>query len=325
MRQISPCTGLSGDRGEADAGRGTVWLLSRVQRDAPVPDTPGRKAQTGRPYRPDPDEKVSPVNPGKSNDTTACTDGSSTGIFGPVSGNQLLIVADAHLGITPPAVEEALLEFLHQAPTLGDSLLVNGDLFDFWFSYRRVIPREGFTVAAALARLRKRMPVVMIGGNHDRWGDDFWQKDLAIEFAPLETTVTVGGRRILAVHGDGLTEEHWSARLMHRITRHPATVATWRALHPDLGFWVVDKMSRFLGSTSRDPAVLQRASTRQRAWAARRLQDDPALGGIVMGHTHRPVIEEIFPGRTYVNPGAWMDGYKYAVLTEDGASLHSFG
>jgi UDP-2,3-diacylglucosamine hydrolase len=242
-----------------------------------------------------------------------------------VSGNQLLVVADAHLGVTPPAVEEALLEFLHQAPTMGDSLLVNGDLFDFWFSYKRVIPREGFAVAAALAALRKRMPVVMTGGNHDRWGDDFWHRDLGIEFVPMETTLTIGERRILAVHGDGLTEEHWSAQLMHRITRHPATIATWRALHPDLGFWVVDKMSRVLGNTTRDPKVLETVSARQRDWAARRLEEDPTLGGIVMGHTHRPAMEEIYPGRTYVNPGAWMDGYKYAVITETGARLDSFG
>lgn len=282
------------------------------------------EAQTGRPSGPDPGGKVSPVNHGKSNGATACTDRSGLGIFGPVPANQLLVVADAHLGVTPPAVEEALLEFLHQAPTMGDSLLVNGDLFDFWFSYKRVIPREGFAVAAALAQLRKRMPVTMTGGNHDRWGDDFWQRDLGIEFAPLEATISVGGRRILAVHGDGLIQEHWSARLMHRITRHPATIAAWRALHPDLGFWVVDKMSRVLGNTTRDVEVLAQVSDRQREWAARRLEQDPDIDGLVMGHTHRPALEEIYPGRTYVNPGAWMDGYKYAVVTETGAGLETF-
>ena len=90
-------------------------------------------------------------------------------------GHTLVVVSDAHLGVTPPAVEEALLAFLDAVPTLGDCLLVNGDLFDFWFSYGRVIPRRGFQVAAALARLARRMPVLMVGGNHDRWGGDFWQ------------------------------------------------------------------------------------------------------------------------------------------------------
>jgi len=103
-------------------------------------------------------------------------------IFGAVLGHALVVVSDAHLGVAPPAVEEALLEFLEAVPALGDCLLVNGDLFDFWFSYTRVIPRRGFHVAAALARLRNRVPVVMVGGNHDRWGGDFWTREVGVRF-----------------------------------------------------------------------------------------------------------------------------------------------
>ena len=58
-------------------------------------------------------------------------------------GHTLVVVSDAHLGVTPPAVEEALLAFLDRVPQEGDCLLVNGDLFDFWYSYGRVIPRSG--------------------------------------------------------------------------------------------------------------------------------------------------------------------------------------
>ncbi len=105
-------------------------------------------------------------------------------IFGAVLGHTLVVVSDAHLGVAPPATEEALLEFLDAVPTLGDCLLVNGDLFDFWFTYARVIPRRGFHVAAALARLRRRLPIVMVGGNHDRWDNDFWERDLGLDFHP---------------------------------------------------------------------------------------------------------------------------------------------
>lgn len=239
-------------------------------------------------------------------------------------GQQLLVVADAHLGVTEPEVQEALLEFLHQAPDMGDCLLVNGDLFDFWFSYRRVIPRVGFTVAAALADLRKRMPIVMTGGNHDRWGDGFWAEDLDITFAPMEIPLQIGSRPVLAVHGDGLTEQHWSARLMHRVTRNPTTIALWRSLHPDVGFWFVDWMSRNLGNTTRDPAILDRVAVRQLEWATQRLADDAAVDGIIMAHTHRAALDEPFPGRFYLNSGAWMDGYRYAVVTEEGAKLETY-
>ena len=127
-------------------------------------------------------------------------------IFGAVLGHTLVVVSDAHLGATPPSVEESFLAFLDAVPDLGDCLLVNGDLFDFWFSYSRVIPRRGFHVAASLARLAARLPVAMVGGNHDRWGGDFWEREAGIRFAPRRLTFKVGRRTIAAIHGDSLNE-----------------------------------------------------------------------------------------------------------------------
>jgi len=242
----------------------------------------------------------------------------------PVLGSQLVVVSDAHLGAVPPTVTEALLDFLDRVHTLGDSLLVNGDLFDFWFSYRRVIPREGFAVAAALGAVRKRIPVVMIGGNHDRWGGDFWSRDLGITFDPIESTFSLDTVQTLAIHGDGLTEQHWSAGLMHRITSSGLTIALWRAIHPDVGYWLADKLSLVLGNTTQDEGLLDRAAERQFDWARRRLAADPALGLVVMGHTHRAVVSEIEPSRRYLNPGAWFDGHRYAVATASGAELRTY-
>jgi UDP-2,3-diacylglucosamine hydrolase len=241
-----------------------------------------------------------------------------------VIGHQLVIVSDAHLGATPPAVEEAMLAFLETVPSLGDSLLVNGDLFDFWFEYKRVIPRRGFHVAAALSALRKKVPIVMIGGNHDRWGGDFWREDLDIEFHPSRTQFAVGNRQVLAVHGDGLTEQHWSASLMHQLTSSKVVVGTYRAIHPTIGFWLADRMSHGLGNTTRDPAVLDRAAELQKEWAERTLKESAELGLVVMGHTHRRAVTEFLPGKQYVNPGAWLDGFCYAVATERGAELKTF-
>ena len=153
-------------------------------------------------------------------------------------------------------VEEALLVFLDRVPAIGDALLVNGDLFDFWFAYRHVIPRRGFHVAAPLRALRRRgLTIVMVGGNHDRWGEDFWREDLDLVFEPLRARFRAAGREILATHGDGVLEEHWSAALMHRLTRHPATIAAYRAIHPDLGIGLVDRLSRRLGLTRHKDAV----------------------------------------------------------------------
>jgi UDP-2,3-diacylglucosamine hydrolase len=241
-----------------------------------------------------------------------------------VLGQSLVVVSDAHLGVAPPAAEEVLLTFLRACPTMGDCLLVNGDLFDFWFTYSRVIPRHGFHVAAALARLRGHMPIVMVGGNHDRWDSQFWERDLRLNFQPLRATFEIGARRVLAIHGDGLTDSRWQAKLIHRVIQHPATAAIYRLLHPELGFRVGDFLSPALGDHTHDEATLTRAAELQQNWAERLLQDQPSLGLVIMGHTHRPIIADIGENQQYLNPGAWFDGFRYAVATEAGAELRQF-
>jgi len=237
---------------------------------------------------------------------------------------RLVIVSDAHLGSVPDRVEETFLTFLDHVPALGDGLLVNGDLFDFWFAYRRVIPRAGIRVVARLGELARRLPVAMTGGNHDRWGGSFWEKDLGIRFHPHELRIPLGGRTALAVHGDGIAEQRWSARLMSRITRHPVTSALYHVVHPDVGIWLVDHMSGHLADSTRDSAILDAAAVRQRSWAEHRLASDPEVGLLVMGHTHRPALSETDPGRHYLNPGAWLDGNRYAIATASGVTLNQF-
>jgi putative nucleotidyltransferase with HDIG domain len=198
-------------------------------------------------------------------------------IFGAVLGHSLVIVSDAHLGVASSGVEDALLEFLDAVPALGDCLLINGDLFDFWFTYSRVIPRRGFHVAASLARLRRQIPIVMVGGNHDRWDSGFWQRDLGLNFHPLRATFQLGDRTVTAIHGDGLTEPRWQARLIHRLIQHPATATVYQFLHPDFGLRLVDLLSPMLGDHTVDETKLARAGARQREWAERLLADEPQV------------------------------------------------
>lgn len=240
-----------------------------------------------------------------------------------VDCQRLVLVGDAHLGRRAGSSEESLLAFLDAVPSLGDGLVVTGDLFEFWFVYHRAIPRASVRVVAALAGLRRRMPVLMVGGNHDRWASSFWG-ELDIEFQPHEARFRVGGAPALVVHGDGLGESRWSARTLHRITRNPGTIALFRAIHPDLGFWLVDHLSDVLGDRTHDPAGLAAAADRQQAWALAKLQADAGLGLIAMGHTHRAAVAEAAPGRLYVNPGPWFDGQRYAVVAEGRATLASF-
>jgi UDP-2,3-diacylglucosamine hydrolase len=237
--------------------------------------------------------------------------------------HQLVVVQDAHLGVCPAEVEEAFLDFLEAVPTLGDGLLINGDLFDFFFAWGRVVPRGSVRMAAALQQLRARVPIAMTGGNHDRWGGTFWQ-ELGIEFSPLGLPLQVGYRKALAIHGDGITERHWSARALYHLTKNPVVLGLFRWIHPDLAMKITDRMQHGLGNTVIDPAILDAAAGRQEMWARAALAADPTLGLIIMGHTHRPACVDVAPGRTYLNPGAWVDGLKYAVVTGTAAELRTF-
>lgn len=237
---------------------------------------------------------------------------------------RLVIVADAHLGSVPSEVEDAFIEFLDAVPSLGDGLLINGDLFAFWFAYRRAIPRDGVRVLSRLAALARTIPVAMTGGNHDRWGDTFWERELGIRFSPGELRLPLAGGTALAVHGDGVAEAHWSGRLIHRVFKHPFSSGIYRLLHPDVGFWLVERLAGRLADTTRDGAVLDAAGVRQRAWAEARLTRAADVTMLIMAHTHRSAVAEVFPGRWYINPGAWMDGLRYATATSSAVELKRF-
>lgn len=235
------------------------------------------------------------------------------------------MVADAHLGQVPPATVGAFHRFLETVPRDADQLLIDGDLFDFWFEYGAVIPRRHFPHIARLRELRARgVRITLMGGNHDRWGGPFLTEDLGIVFHADPVEMTLAGRKAFVAHGDGLTEQHWSAALVHRILKHRWTITVFRALHPDLGFWIADRLSGTLADSTKDRAVLDRAAEAQERWANDLLDRRPDLSLVVLAHTHRPRLVVRPDGRTYLNPGAFLDGGRYAVVTEKGVELLQF-
>ena len=237
---------------------------------------------------------------------------------------RLLVIADAHIGAASAESEAALLRFLAEAPSLGDGLLVAGDLFEFWFAWRRAVPSRGFPVAAALAALAARMPVSMVGGNHDRWGRPFWTESTPVTWSPQSLALTVAGRSLVTLHGDGVAEGPGRVGWSHRLVGHPATSAAFSLLHPDLGLWLVRRLAPFLSEPELTPEILAANAARQLAYARRTLAASPGTTTLVMGHTHVPALEECAPGQYYVNPGTWLDGGRYAVISASAPELRQF-
>jgi UDP-2,3-diacylglucosamine hydrolase len=237
-----------------------------------------------------------------------------------------IVVSDAHLGYASEEVADDFRRFLRSVPRMAANLVINGDLFDFWFEYRSVIPRAAFaTLAEIRAVADAGVRVIVTGGNHDRWGGDFWREQVGTEFHQGSVDLDLAGWRTRLTHGDGVADPEPGSRLLHAIVHHPMTARVFRWIHPDLGLGIVRRLSRSLPSKQQTTERNRRSAAAQLVYAREQLALNPELDLLILGHTHQPVVESMGPQRWYLNPGAWMDGGCFAVITPSGPELRQFG
>jgi UDP-2,3-diacylglucosamine hydrolase len=231
------------------------------------------------------------------------------------------IVSDVHLGVVPDDTERELVSFLDYVGTEANSLLVAGDLFDFWFEYGEVIPGRHFRTLAALARLVDAgIPVVMAGGNHDAWGGRFLTEHVGISYHLEPFRMKLGGADALIAHGDGLGKGDLKYRALKTVIRSRVSIAAFRALHPELGL----KLARAVSRTEPKADAALAAEGRSKfllGWASEQLEQDPSLAYVVCGHSHLPMLHEHAPGRWYINSGDWVSHYSYARVGTEGPQL----
>lgn len=229
------------------------------------------------------------------------------------------IASDAHLGAVPRENERAFLAFLEHAGSHARSLLIAGDLFDFWFEYGRVIPGRHVRVLGALARLVDAgIPVTLVGGNHDAWGGRYLREEIGVRFEADPFEMSIGGRRALVAHGDGVGSGDLKYRMLKATIRSRAAIAAFRILHPEIGMRIAQSVS----STEERAQGRNRSKGRAayiEAWARAQLEADPGLGLVVCGHSHVPARVEVAPGRWYLNAGDWITHFTYFTI-EDGAA-----
>jgi UDP-2,3-diacylglucosamine hydrolase len=218
------------------------------------------------------------------------------------------LISDAHLGVTPPAVERDLVRFLGGLEGNAQTLIINGDLFDFWFEWKTVMPRVGFRVLAALARLTERgTRVLWIAGNHDCWGADVVREDAGVEYHIGTWRGEIAGWVTRIDHGDGLRDaEDRRYRMLRAVLRHRWSARAFRWIHPDLGTRLASGSSHASRSyRARD------GGAGLRSVAHRELAADPGLELLVFGHSHVPVLERTPTGGLYANAGTWLDDTTY--------------
>jgi UDP-2,3-diacylglucosamine hydrolase len=231
------------------------------------------------------------------------------------------VISDVHLGFARPETERALIAFLRYLPGRASSLVINGDLFEFWFEWKTVIPRQSFRVLAALADLRDAgIPVLMIAGNHDCWGDDVLRNDVGLDYRFGPWTGQLGGWHSRIEHGDGLrTREDRRYRLLRRVVRNRLAIRAFRWLHPDLG----TAMASHSSQTSRTYQARDKGRGLE-SIALATLAADPSLELVLFGHSHVATLVRGPTGGVYANAGSWLDAPTYLRILPERIELREW-
>jgi UDP-2,3-diacylglucosamine hydrolase len=238
-----------------------------------------------------------------------------------MSEKPVYVVSDTHLGAVPRETERAFRGFLAHAAAEAQSLLINGDLFDFWFEYRSVILREHYRVLAALADVVDvGVKVWFVGGNHDAWAGSFLRDEVGIELLDGPVEMRLAGRRALVAHGDGVGRGDYKYRALKKVIRHPASIAAFRFLHPDWGRRIAGVASSTEHKAGTGDAAASGRAAFIQGWAEEQLRADPCLDLVLAGHAHVAARVEVEPGRFYVNSGDWLRDFTYVVLPAGGGA-----
>jgi UDP-2,3-diacylglucosamine hydrolase len=232
--------------------------------------------------------------------------------------------SDVHLGLgernQEKAKESRLLGFLDHVFPETEQLFIVGDLFDFWFDYKTVIPRGFHRTLTALQRYTDAgKQVHYLVGNHDCWMGDFFQSEIGAQLYRKPFMVTIQGKKVFIHHGDGLAENDFGYRLIKPILRNPLAVRLYRWIHPDIGVWLARGTSR----SSREYTTQKHYGEEQ---GMMRFAEKLIGGGmdiVVMGHHHKPSCVNVGTGM-YVNLGDWITYNTYGVMTGGALTLKAW-
>jgi UDP-2,3-diacylglucosamine hydrolase len=225
-----------------------------------------------------------------------------------------LVFADVHLKVDAAnraAVDEFVAFLRSIDPAEFERLIVVGDLFDFWFEYRHAMFSGYFDVLRALADLRDHgVECHLVCGNHDLWAGRFFERELGVRVHRDSYAATLGDRRVLFIHGDGVNPADAAYKAYKRVAQSWIASAAFRLLHPDWAMAIAQRVSstsRHLKSPNDRADSAEVVSIRE---FARSVIERGEAEVVICGHTHYPACEEFASpdGRgLYINTGGWLD------------------
>ena len=243
---------------------------------------------------------------------------------------KIYFLSDFHLGapdhLSSLEREKIIVQFLEEIKEQADEIFLVGDMFDFWYEYKRVVPKGYLRLLGKLAELSDRgIRLHFFAGNHDMWLRDYFQRELnmPVYFEPKEFERR--GRTFLVGHGDGLGPGDHGYKRLKKIFRNPFCKWLFGILPPLAGIGLANYLSRrsraqtgeteevFLGEDKEWLIIYCKEQLRHKNYDY-----------FVFGHRHLAIDHRLNEKSRYINLGDWIRYYTYAEFDGKELALRSY-
>lgn len=230
-------------------------------------------------------------------------------------------ISDIHLTLNSSREEQArrqkLFRFLDHVAENGGTLFLMGDLFDFYFEYRHLIPKAYFDFYNALYQVKNSgVEIHYLLGNHDYWVRDFITRTLTSRTYFEDTTVELGGKIFFLTHGDGYLSWDTGYQAVRRVIRSRIFITLYRWLHPNLGYrfanWISKKGRHYEHSEAYNRQVLEEMKIQAE------IKTRAGFDYFITGHYHQAREEAVDGGKLLIL-GDWVSYFSYGYF--DGREL----
>jgi UDP-2,3-diacylglucosamine hydrolase len=246
------------------------------------------------------------------------------------SGKKVYFVSDLHLGLPDASAslrrEKLFCEWLDAIRTDASHLFIVGDLFDFWYEYKYVVPKGFVRTLGKLATLRdKGLPIYFFTGNHDQWMHDYFESELDIKVFRDVQHFTFNDKKFIVGHGDGLGPGDYSYKTLKKLFTNPLLRWCFSRLHPNFAIWLGNKWSknnRLLNGTHEEQFLGE-----EKEWLigyCRAILSNEHADYFIFGHRHLALDYTLNDKSRYINLGDWLTLYTYATFDGNNAELHYY-
>ncbi len=235
---------------------------------------------------------------------------------------KILFFSDAHLGANDEHLNrrKILLRFLREIGSTVDRIVINGDLFDFWFEYKHAIPKGYIDILSELYFLRQRnIRIDYVAGNHDFWMGSYLYDALGIHIYKDDLSFEADGKKIYVFHGDGLAKKDVGYRILKKIFRFKPNIWLYRWLHPDIGV----PLAKMISHSSRQSSQYKDLNDQNDYYEFAEKIGRNGYDFVILGHRHKPEQKEL-KHTSYINLGDWITHFSYAIFENGNINLRFY-